>query len=90
MKNKTVPMRRCIGCMESMPKDRLVRIACYEGKLSLDTDGRTKGRGVYVCPRKECIEKAIKKNALKRSLKADIGAEEAESILQSVIDREEG
>lgn len=75
--------------MESKPKEELVRIACYEGQVSLDPTGRAKGRGVYLCPNEECVAKAIKKKALQRSFKTDIDVEEAETILRSVIQREE-
>ena len=88
MKTKKTPMRRCIGCMESKPKGELVRIACYEGRVSPDPTGRAKGRGVYLCPREECIDKAIRKKALQRNFKTDIDGEEAEAILRSVIQRE--
>ena len=43
---KTVPMRRCVGCMESKPKNELIRIAGYENEVTLDLTGRAKGRGV--------------------------------------------
>ena len=46
--------------MESKPKNILVRIACYEGNLSVDPSGKAKGRGVYLCPSQECMEKARK------------------------------
>ena len=85
MKSKHTPMRRCIGCMESRSKEELVRIACYEGRVSLDPTGKAKGRGVYLCPSEECVAKAIKKKALQRSFKSDIDGEEEKSILQSVI-----
>ena len=47
--------------MESKPKNSLVRIACYEGNLSVDPSGKAKGRGVYLCPSQECMEKARKR-----------------------------
>ena len=75
--------------MESKPKEKLVRIACYEGQVSLDPTGRAKGRGVYLCPNEECVAKAIKKKALQRSFKTDIDGEAVENILQSVIKRED-
>lgn len=74
--------------MESRPKDEMVRIACYEGRVSLDPTGKAKGRGVYLCPSEECVAKAIKKKALQRSFKTEIDSEEAETILQDVIKRE--
>ena len=60
---KNVPMRRCVGCMESKPKNELIRIAGYENTVTLDLTGKAKGRGVYLCPGTKCLEKAKKKRA---------------------------
>ena len=44
MAEKKIPMRRCIGCMTSYPKNTLIRIA-YDGQqLTVDTTGRARGR----------------------------------------------
>ena len=59
-------MRTCVGCRESKPKKAMIRICCYEGRLSVDVTGRAKGRGVYVCRDQECLEKVMKKKALAR------------------------
>ena len=48
MKERKIPMRRCIGCGTSKEKNSLIRIVCYEGNVSLDTTGRAKGRGAYL------------------------------------------
>ena len=79
-------MRRCIGCMESKPKSELIRIACYEGEVSLDPTGKAKGRGVYICPDEKCIQKARKKKSLARSFK--IEEEKAENILKAVLQQD--
>lgn len=80
MKKNKIPMRRCIGCMESKPKQELLRIACYEGVLTVDLTGRAKGRGVYLCRcSRDCLEKARKKKALQRNF--------AENLVQSEVDR---
>ena len=72
MKNKKVPMRRCVGCMESKPQGELTRIAFFEGELTVDLTGRAKGRGVYLCQDAECIEKAEKRRALQRSFRTEL------------------
>ena len=64
--------------MESKPKNSLVRIACYEGNLSVDPSGKAKGRGVYLCPSQECMEKARKRRALQRSFDVEISQERLE------------
>ena len=81
---KKVPMRRCVGCMESKPKKELIRIAGYEGEVSLDPTGKAKGRGAYLCPNRQCLEKAKKKKALTRSLGLEISAEQMEKLERSI------
>ena len=81
---KSVPMRRCVGCMESKPKKELIRIAGYEGELTLDLTGRAKGRGVYLCPDTKCLEKAKKKRALGRGLKMEVTQEQIDRIFEEL------
>lgn len=85
-KSKRVPMRRCIGCMESMPKGNLIRVACYEGVISVDPTGRAKGRGVYLCRNGECMKLARKKKALQRNFGVDISPEEEDAIFQELME----
>ena len=73
-------MRRCVGCMESKPKNTLVRIACYEGEVIVDPSGKAKGRGVYLCPDKECMEKARKRRSLQRNFEVEISEETLQNI----------
>lgn len=88
MKNK-VPMRRCVGCMESKPKKDMIRIASYEGEITLDLSGKAKGRGVYLCPNGECLSKAMKKNAIGRSLRENIQRERIEALMEELTAYEE-
>jgi len=81
---KNVPMRRCVGCMESKPKKELIRIAGFEGELTLDLTGKAKGRGVYLCPDTKCLEKAKKKRALVRSLKMEVTQEQLDRLFEEL------
>lgn len=84
MKNRKIPMRRCIGCMESKDKKSLIRVAFYEGHLTVDPTGRAKGRGVYLCRDHACIQKAKKNNAIQRSLKIEIDSDEKEKVFREL------
>ena len=84
MKKNKIPMRRCIGCMESKPKQEMIRIACYEGALTLDTTGRAKGRGVYLCRNSECMEKAKRKKAIQRNFGTAVSQSEIERIWEEL------
>ena len=85
MKDRKIPMRRCVGCMTSKEKQELVRIAGFEGELSLDLTGRAKGRGAYLCKANpDCWEKAYKRKALERSLGMEITPEDKEKIFNQL------
>lgn len=85
MKERKIPMRRCAGCMESKEKKQLIRIAGYEGKISVDSTGRAKGRGAYLCRDSEdCWKKAFRKKALERSLGIPISDGQKEEILMQL------
>lgn len=66
--------------MESRPKRELVRIAYYEGVMSLDLTGKAKGRGAYVCAESDCIEKAAKRNAFVRAFRDSIDPDDVARI----------
>lgn len=73
MKQRKVPLRKCTGCQEMKNKKELVRIVRNnEGKISIDLTGKMAGRGAYICPNKECLEKAKKSKGLERSFKAAV------------------
>lgn len=89
MKRNKIPMRRCAGCMESKPKQELTRIAFYEGKLTVDPDGRAKGRGAYLCSDLSCLAAAKKKRALQRSFRANLEQSEIDKVFEELEHRNE-
>ena len=75
-KVKKIPMRRCVGCNEHKPKAELLRVVRDpEGGISLDFKGKKSGRGAYICPNPECLQKARKSKSLDRSLEVPIPEE---------------
>ena len=70
---KTIPQRQCMGCRERKPKPELIRVVrSPEGSVDLDFRGKANGRGAYLCPKLECLKKAIRSKALERSLETPI------------------
>ena len=70
---KKVPMRQCLGCREMKSKKELIRVVkSPEGEVSLDFKGKKSGRGAYVCPSQECLNRVIKTRALSRALGTQI------------------
>ena len=73
---KKIPLRRCLGCFESKPKNELCRIVkTTEGEIVLDKTGKKNGRGAYICSNKECLEKAIKAKRLEKEFETKISNE---------------
>lgn len=74
--NKKIPMRQCVGCREMKSKRDLIRIIrTSEDELSVDATGKKNGRGAYICPRRECLDLAIRNKGLERSLKIAVPKE---------------
>ena len=89
MKKNNVPMRRCVGCMESKPKNELIRVAFYEGKISLDETGRAKGRGAYLCRNPECFDRAEKRKAFNRAFRTNIDRKDVEALMTEIRNEQE-
>lgn len=76
MRQKKVPLRMCVGCQEMKPKKELIRIVrTPASEVLIDSTGKKSGRGVYICPNKECLHKALKSNRLERNLQHPISEE---------------
>ena len=71
----------CSVCREKRDKSELIRIVrTVNGEFAIDLNGKTQGRGAYICKSRECIEKCIKKRALNKSFKTNIPNELYEAI----------
>ncbi len=68
MLNRAIPLRRCIGCNESKPKEELDRYVYrpMENLYYYDPTGRAPGRGTYLCKdSEECMKKAVKRKKIR-------------------------
>jgi len=73
VKRKKVPLRKCVACSENKPKKELLRIVkSKEGHLDIDLTGKANGRGAYICPTQECLDKSKKNKQLSKALKVNI------------------
>ena len=71
-----IPMRKCMGCMQSFPKKELIRVVrSPEEEISLDFKGKKSGRGAYVCRSLQCLKKARKSGRIEKNLDCAIRAE---------------
>ena len=73
MKQKSQPMRICVGCGELHPKKELTRVVLSPtGEISIDLTGKAPGRGAYMAKR------------LERSLKHKVSEEIYESLKEQI------
>jgi hypothetical protein len=87
MKNKKVPLRKCLGCNEIFPKKELIRVVKNkEGDIALDLKGKLNGRGAYICKNKDCYEKAYKSKRLNKAFQCEISEELYEEMLKVLED----
>lgn len=60
----------CIGCHTVRPKRELIRVVrSPEGKFSIDSTGKSPGRGAYLCREAACLEAACKGHKLEKTFK---------------------
>ncbi|MGI9860363.1 YlxR family protein [Moorella naiadis] len=68
-KPRKIPVRMCVGCRARNDKRNLLRVVrTPEQEVVVDPTGKRAGRGAYLCPRVECLRKAVKSRALERAL----------------------
>lgn len=70
MKQKKIPLRKCVACQEMMAKKSLVRIVkTPDDQMLIDPTGKKAGRGAYICTKRACFQLAKKRKSLDRALK---------------------
>lgn len=88
MKERKIPLRKCVITNERFPKGELIRIVKDNtGVVSLDLTGRKNGRGAYLKKDLTVIKKAIKTKKLNRHLDTTI-PEEIYTELLGLFDEE--
>lgn len=96
MHTKKLPMRKCLGCGEMLPKKELVRVVktkTGEGEedfeICLDLTGKKAGRGAYVCRKSECLSRARKAKRIERALSCRIPDEVYDKLEKEMRENEE-
>lgn len=66
--------RTCAGCRETFPQHDLVRLALvdHEPFAAPDLGRKLPGRGVWIFPHPQCIERAVKGQAVSRALRRKV------------------
>lgn len=83
---KKTPMRMCVACRQMQPKNSLVRVVRgTDDKIIIDRTGKANGRGAYLCPKLDCLNKAVKIRALERALEKSISPEVIELLKEEFM-----
>lgn len=71
--------RTCVGCRRRADRSQLLRVVAVRvddvWNVALSTRGRHTGRGAWLHPDQQCVDKAIQRRALSRAFPAAGGDE---------------
>ncbi len=73
-----------MGCQGMFDKRDLLRVVKTADGIELDVEGRKDGRGAYLCRNEACLETAIKKRGLERSLKTPVSITVYENLREEM------
>ncbi len=73
------PVRTCVGCGQRAGQPALVRLRADGDAVVIDR-ARSGGRGAWLHPAAACLDRALKRRALGRALRADAVRADAEAL----------
>ncbi|MBP1155965.1 MULTISPECIES: YlxR family protein [unclassified Paenibacillus] len=86
MKQRKIPLRKCVACQQMMPKKELIRVVkTPDNELHIDLTGKRAGRGAYLCGKQSCFKLAKKSRALDRALKSSVSPNIYDALEQDFI-----
>ncbi|NEM90416.1 YlxR family protein [Galbitalea soli] len=66
------PVRTCLGCRSRAERSSLLRVVARDGVVLPDPSATLPGRGAWVHPTSECVDKSISRKALGRALRVAV------------------
>lgn len=85
MRQRKVPMRKCVASNEMKPKKEMVRVVRdKEGVVTIDPTGKKNGRGAYISLDPDLVRKAQNKHSLDQALNAKVDDGFYEELLSYV------
>lgn len=80
-KTRHIPQRQCVACRQMRPKRELIRVVrAPGGDVRVDPTGKVSGRGAYVCPAGECVERALRDGRLQHALEVPVPGDAADAL----------
>ncbi|WP_326716617.1 RNase P modulator RnpM [Vagococcus jeotgali] len=85
MKERKMPLRKCVVSGEMKPKKEMIRVVrSKEEEISIDPTGKMPGRGAYLSMEPEVVQKSWDKNILDKQLKQHLSDEFYQELLDYV------
>lgn len=81
-RKKHIPGRSCAACRKVKGKRELIRLVCSGGSVVVDLKGKQPGRGIYLCPAKECWESALKNDRIAYGLRTKMTDTNRQTLLE--------
>lgn len=78
------PIRKCVGCGSRRDKIELMRVVNNKNEIVIDPGGNLPGRGIYICPNKECLSKAKDNNSIENELKKSLSEEDYNRLMEEI------
>ena len=75
------PQRTCIGCRAVLEKNAVIRVVAGPEGVVIDYREKLPGRAAYICPRPECIRKALGRENLSRALHVGVSVPDMDVFL---------
>jgi len=72
-----------VACRQVKDKRDMLRLVrTTVGEVKIDCTGKEDGRGAYLCPAKECLEKALKGKRIESTLRCNLSGEIRAQLLK--------
>jgi predicted RNA-binding protein YlxR (DUF448 family)/ribosomal protein L7Ae-like RNA K-turn-binding protein len=85
MTEKKYPERTCVACRRSFPKYDVIRVVAGPDGPVIDYREKLPGRAGYVCPTRECMEKALARDAFSRALRVKVKAPDPDVFIGFLV-----
>ncbi|MFA7498660.1 MAG: YlxR family protein [Leucobacter sp.] len=82
------PVRTCVACRKRASRADMLRVVLSDGRLILDERARLPGRGAWVHPTAECLDRAVTRGMFPRALRVSgkLDTSPLENRLKTLMD----
>ncbi len=79
-----VSVRKCVACGKHKSEFELIKIVNNNEQILIDPEVDLPGRGAYICPNQDCLEKAKEENGIEQALKTSISGDIYKKLMEEI------